>query len=81
MQRSRNGRSKASNSSSENGRAQGRARQRAYLIAALSDHGADDLTELRELLRTAGVAGVGEMIQHLEHPHPNTYLGAGKLNE
>ena len=21
------------------------------------------------------------MIQHLEHPHPNTYLGAGKLNE
>ncbi|HUE28877.1 MAG TPA: GTPase HflX [Solirubrobacteraceae bacterium] len=81
MQRSRNGRSKGSNSSSENGRAQGRARQRAYLIAALPDHGADDLTELRELLRTAGVAGVGEMIQHLEHPHPNTYLGAGKLNE
>ncbi len=81
MQRSRHGRIKASNSSSENGRPQGRARQRAYLIAAVPDREPDDLTELRELLRTAGVAGVGEMIQHLEHPHPNTYLGAGKLNE
>ncbi|TMM04142.1 MAG: GTPase HflX [Actinobacteria bacterium] len=29
----------------------------------------------------AGVAGVGELVQHREHPHPNTYLGAGKLDE
>ena len=34
--------------------------------------------ELGELLRTAGVAVVGEMIQHREAPHPNTYLGPGQ---
>jgi GTP-binding protein HflX len=41
----------------------------------------DALSELRELLRTAGVAAVGELIQHREKPHPNTYLGSGKLDE
>jgi GTPase len=58
-----------------------RARQRAYLIAALPDDQDEQLSELEELLRTAGVAGVGELIQRREHPHPNTYLGAGKLEE
>jgi len=33
------------------------------------------------LLRTAGVAVVGEMVQHRESPHPNTYLGPGKVRE
>jgi GTP-binding protein HflX len=60
------------------------------LIAASPDaaagsgsQGRDDheLLELRELLRTAGVAGVGEMVQRRPQPHPNTYLGAGKLDE
>ncbi len=37
--------------------------------------------ELRELLRTAGVAAVGEVVQRREHPHPNTYLGPGKVDE
>jgi len=37
--------------------------------------------ELRELLRTAGVAGVGELVQRREHPHPNSYLGPGKLEQ
>jgi len=32
-------------------------------------------------LRTAGVAAVGEMVQRRDQPHPNTYLGAGKLDE
>jgi GTP-binding protein HflX len=41
----------------------------------------DDLSELRELLRTAGVATVGELVQHRERPHPNTYLGPGKVEE
>jgi GTP-binding protein HflX len=41
----------------------------------------DDLSELGELLRTAGVAVVGELVQHRERPHPNTYLGPGKLDE
>ena len=43
-------------------------------------HG-DDLSELSELLRTAGVAVVGQMVQHLDKPHPNTYIGPGKLEE
>ena len=50
-------------------------------MAALPDGGTEQLAELRELLRTAGVAGVGEMIQRRAHPHPNTYLGPGKLEE
>src|SRR5579871_4685137 len=69
-------------SSTANGaRPQGRARQRAYLIAALPQGNTDGLQELRELLRTAGVAGVGETVQHRERPHPNTYVGSGKLDE
>jgi GTPase len=58
-----------------------RARQRAYLVAVVPDGDEEQLAELRELLRTAGVAGVGEMIQRRDHPHPNTYLGPGKLDE
>ncbi|MGZ4328415.1 MAG: GTPase HflX [Solirubrobacteraceae bacterium] len=82
MQRSRGGRAQASSPDSANGqRPRGRARQRAYMIAALSDGETEQLTELRELLRTAGVADVGEMIQRREHPHPNSYLGAGKVDE
>jgi GTP-binding protein HflX len=56
-----------------------RAKQRAYLIAALET--GDDLSELHELLRTAGVAVVGQAVQHRDKPHPNTYLGPGKLLE
>ncbi|MGO9319837.1 MAG: GTPase HflX [Solirubrobacteraceae bacterium] len=56
-----------------------RAAQRAFCIAALPD--GDDLAELGELLRTAGVAVVGEMVQRREQPHPNTYLGPGKVAE
>lgn len=41
----------------------------------------DDLSELKELLRTAGVAVVGEAVQHRERPHPNLYLGSGKVDE
>jgi GTP-binding protein HflX len=40
-----------------------------------------DLAELRELLRTAGVAVAGEMIQRREDPDPNTYFGSGKIAE
>src|SRR3954466_9070568 len=77
MQRSRNGRT--AQTTSKDGALQGRARQRAVMIAALPE--GDDLSELRELLRTAGVATVGQLVQHREHPHPNTYLGPGKLDE
>src|SRR5436305_14150387 len=83
MQRSRNGRT-AQTPASSNGHAPGaqppaRARQRAFCVAALN--GTDDLAELAELLRTAGVAVVGEMVQQREQPHPNSYLGPGKVRE
>ncbi|HEV3046782.1 MAG TPA: GTPase HflX [Solirubrobacteraceae bacterium] len=61
----------------ENG--QPRARQRAFCIAALPD--GEDLAELEELLRTAGVGVVGEMIQRRDQVHPNTYIGPGKVTE
>jgi GTP-binding protein HflX len=80
VQRSRHGRSQPSQHNGGAPRA-GRARQRAYLIAALPEHDEEGLEELRELLRTAGVAGVGELIQYRDHPHPNTYIGPGKLDE
>jgi GTP-binding protein HflX len=57
-----------------------RAAQRAFCIAALPQ-AQENLDELGELLRTAGVAVVGELIQRREHPHPDTYLGGGKLAE
>ncbi len=56
-----------------------RALQRALCVAAPSGEG--ELGELGELLRTAGVAVVGELIQRRETPHPNTYLGPGKVGE
>lgn len=59
----------------------GRARQRALMIAAVPDGHEETLAELCELLRTAGVAVVGELVQRRDLPHPNTYLGAGKLEE
>jgi GTP-binding protein HflX len=61
---------------SPNGR---RARQRAFLIAA-GPHEAD-LGELRELLRTAGVAAAGELTQRRAAPDPDRYFGKGKLAE
>ena len=77
MQRARHGRTTETHS--PNGAPTGRARQRALMIAALQD--GDDLSELRELLRTAGVAVVGQEVQHRDKPHPNTYVGPGKLEE
>jgi GTPase len=62
--------------SSTNGR---RARQRAFCIAAGPNEA--DLTELKELLRTAGVAVVGELTQRRPEPDPDRYLGKGKLDE
>jgi GTPase len=77
MQRSRQGR--VGERSPVGDADEGRAKQRAYCIAALEE--GDDLSELRELLRTAGVAVVGQIVQHREKPHPNSYLGPGKLEE
>lgn len=56
-----------------------RAKQRAFCIASAVTE--PDLAELRELLRTAGVAVAGEMYQRREEPDPNTYFGSGKIAE
>src|SRR3954447_2607957 len=77
MERGRHGRE--TQSRRPDGTTAGRAKQRAYAIGALQE--GDDLSELRELLRTAGVATVGQAVQHRDQPHPNTYLGPGKLEE
>jgi GTP-binding protein HflX len=81
VQRTRAGRTRQTTYDANGQRTAGRARQRAYLIAALPDGDETDLAELQELLLTAGVATVGGLVQRREHPHPNTYLGAGKLDE
>ena len=51
------------------------------MIAAVPAGEDDHLQELEELLRTAGVAAVGELVQRREKPHPNSYLGPGKIDE
>jgi GTP-binding protein HflX len=56
-----------------------RAKQRALCIAATPVP--PDLAELKELLRTAGVAVAGEMVQIRPEPDPNAYFGRGKLAE
>jgi len=77
VQRSRNGRT----TPSRNGVAEpiARAKQRALIVAALPHE--DDLAELEELLRTAGVATVGRVVQNRERPHPHSYIGPGKVEE
>jgi GTP-binding protein HflX len=80
MEKGRNGRSAVTaHPLEEGGNGAQRARQRAFCIAALPE--GDDLSELGELLRTAGVGVVGELVQHREQPHPNTYIGPGKVAE
>lgn len=57
-----------------------RARQRALMIG-VDTTGSASLVELGELLRTAGVATVGEMSQRRPEPDPDRYFGQGKLEE
>ncbi len=83
MDRSRNGRSKQTRYA-ENGAAvpNRRARQRALAIGIVEGDGDEDpLAELKELLRTAGVATAGEAVQQRDAPDPDRYLGRGKLEE
>jgi GTP-binding protein HflX len=56
-----------------------RARQRAFCIGAGPNE--PDLSELKELLRTAGVAVAGELTQRRPEPDPDRYFGKGKLAE
>jgi GTPase len=53
------------------------------VVGALADapRDSDPLAELKELLRTAGVATAGELVQVRSRPDPDRYLGRGKLSE
>jgi GTP-binding protein HflX len=51
------------------------------MIAAVPAGEETHFDELGELLRTAGAATVGKMVQRRDRPHPNAYLGPGKLEE
>ena len=77
MEKSRNGR-KAETRYGE-GIRNPRARQRAVCIGVSPAE--PDLSELRELLRTAGVAVTGELVQRRDQPDPDRYFGRGKLVE
>ncbi len=57
--------------------------ERGFLLAVLPrDVDADEeLAELRELARTAGVEPVAELVQHRAQPDRRTYVGKGKLAE
>ena len=41
----------------------------------------DELGELRELIRTAGVVPGAQLVQHRDRPDRRTYVGKGKLEE
>ncbi len=77
MDRGRNG--KNAQSSYGDGVRNPRARQRALCIAVAPEE--PDLAELRELLRTAGVASMGELVQRRQSPDADAYFGKGKLDE
>jgi GTP-binding protein HflX len=83
VDRSRNGRSKETHYSANGaGVSNPRARQRALAIGiADGQEDGEPLAELKELLRTAGVATAGEMLQQRAAPDPDRYFGRGKLTE
>src|SRR5687768_9984100 len=86
MQRTRNGRTAETHYADGGGAgvSNPRARQRALAVGVMpgpAGAGDDPLAELKELLRTAGVATAGELVQHRDEPDPNRYLGRGKLVE
>ncbi|MGH3071956.1 MAG: GTPase HflX [Gaiellaceae bacterium] len=57
--------------------------ERGLVLAVLprSADAEDELGELRELARTAGVEPIGELVQQRANPDPRTYVGKGKLEQ
>ncbi len=86
MQRSRNGR-KAQSQNGAAGSGAGisnrRAAQRALAIGIIDgrEPEGEPLAELKELLRTAGVATAGVATQQRPQPDPDRYFGRGRLDE
>ncbi len=58
-------------------------KERAFLIALVDSDQDDneDLAELRELARSAGVDVVGQLVQLRRYGQSRSYLGSGKLEE
>jgi GTP-binding protein HflX len=57
--------------------------ERGFVLAVLAQ-GVDpdeELAEVRELARTAGVEPVGSVVQHRAQPANRTYVGKGKIDE
>ena len=83
MQRTRNGNAAQAANADGSGIQNPRARQRALCLGVLASTPREDdpLAELKELLRTAGVAAAGEMVQVRSRPDPDRYVGRGKLAE
>ena len=57
--------------------------ERGFIVAVLAPgaEAEEELAELRELARTAGVEPVGQLVQHRPQPAARTYVGKGKLEE
>src|SRR5581483_3497473 len=57
--------------------------ERGFAVAVLAQgrDAEEELAELRELARTAGVEPVAELVQQRQRPDPRTYVGKGKLEE
>jgi GTP-binding protein HflX len=57
--------------------------ERGFVVAVLGRgvNPAEELEEIRELARTAGVEPVSELVQSRSRPDPRTYVGKGKLEE
>jgi GTP-binding protein HflX len=83
---SRTGRNTETRYAAENGNGAGvvnrRARQRALAIGIIDGREpGEPLAELKELLRTAGVATVGMATQQRPKPDPDRYFGRGRIDE
>jgi GTP-binding protein HflX len=57
--------------------------ERGFILAVLAQgvDADDELAELEELARTAGVEPVARLVQHRNAPDPRTYVGKGKLED
>jgi GTP-binding protein HflX len=57
--------------------------ERGFVVAVLARNtdAREELDEMRELARAAGVEPVGELVQIRTRPEPRTYVGKGKLDQ
>src|ERR671936_621617 len=57
--------------------------ERGFVLAVLAQgaDAAEELAEVEELARTAGVEPVGRVVQHRGRPAQRTYVGKGKLED